>query len=42
MPAFMRRIHRDEAYIAKLAAAVNQFNDELDALTDRIKAKQGS
>ena len=40
MPALLRRVHRNEDYIAKLAAAVNQFNDELDALTDRIKARQ--
>jgi hypothetical protein len=36
MPTFLRRVYRDETYIAKLAAAVDQFNNELDALTDRI------
>lgn len=40
MPTFLRRVYRDETYIAKLAAAVDQFNDELDALTDRVMARQ--
>ena len=40
MKAFIRRVHRDESYIARLAAAVNQFNNELDALTERVRSLQ--
>jgi hypothetical protein len=38
MPPFIKRAHRDEAYIAELSAAVDQFNDELDAVVERINA----
>ena len=37
MPTFIRRVHRDAAYIANLAREVRQFQEELDALVDRIK-----
>jgi hypothetical protein len=36
LPIFVKRIHRDEAYIAKLAAEVAAFNDEMLALIERI------
>lgn len=32
MPKFIKRLQRDEAYIAKLKVEVAEFNDELDAL----------
>jgi len=38
LPLFVKRVYRDEAYIKKLADAVEQFNAELDALVSRIKA----
>lgn len=38
MPHFVIREHRDEGYIQKLAEAVDQFNEELDALVARIRA----
>jgi hypothetical protein len=37
MPPFVVRAYRDEAYIAKLAAAVEAFNEELDALVSSIR-----
>jgi hypothetical protein len=37
LPLFVKRVYRDEAYIKALAAAVDQFNDELDALVERIR-----
>lgn len=37
MPKFTQRITRDEIYIAKLASAVDQFNDELAGLVERIR-----
>lgn len=39
MPAFLRRVYRDETHIAVIATAVNQFNEELDALVERIGAR---
>lgn len=38
LPLFVKRVCRDEAYIKTLAAAVDQFNDELDALVARIRS----
>ena len=38
MPPFIKRAYRDEIYIAKLARAVDDFNDELDALVEKIRA----
>jgi predicted phage-related endonuclease len=32
MPKFIKRVERDESYIARLKTEVAQFNDELDAL----------
>lgn len=36
LPLFCVRVHRDETYIKKLAGEVERFNDELEALVDRI------
>ena len=38
MPRFIKRAGRDEAYIANLATAVDQFNFELDAMVQKILA----
>jgi hypothetical protein len=38
MPTFVKRAYRDEAYIAEIAAAVDQFNDELAAMVERIRS----
>lgn len=37
LPLFVKRVHRDDAYIATMAAAVDQFNDELAALVETIR-----
>jgi hypothetical protein len=40
MPApHIKRVYRDEAYIAQLAAAVDQFNAELEGIVAAIRAK---
>lgn len=39
LPLFVVRVHRDETAIKELAAAVDQFNDELAELVDRLRAK---
>lgn len=38
LPLFTTRVHRDEEYISSLSSAVDQFNDELGALVDRIRS----
>jgi hypothetical protein len=38
LPLLVVREQRDEAFIAKLAEAVDQFNDELSELVERIRA----
>lgn len=38
MPLFVSRATRDEAYIRELASAVDAFNDELDAIVERVRA----
>lgn len=38
MPPFHTRAERDESYIAALAIAVKEFNEELDALVARYKS----
>lgn len=38
LPLFVKRVHRDEAYIAEIATAVDLFNDELAALVEQIRA----
>jgi hypothetical protein len=37
LPLFVKRAHRDPAYIRTLAAAVSQFNEELAEIVDRVK-----
>jgi len=37
MPLFVKRITRDEVYIAKLMRAVDEFNEELDSLVEKVK-----
>lgn len=37
-PLFTKRAGRDEAYIRSLASAVAQFNEEADALVERIRS----
>jgi hypothetical protein len=41
LPLHVHRTHRDEEYIAKLAAAVDQFNDELTEMVERIRGMAG-
>ena len=41
MPPFIKRAYRDEVYIRQLSNAVDQFNEELATLVDRIKAYGG-
>jgi hypothetical protein len=38
LPLFVTRVYRDEKYIADLAKAVDQFNEELAALVARIRS----
>lgn len=37
LPLFVKRLYRDEKYITKLSNEVDQFNDELAALVERIR-----
>jgi hypothetical protein len=37
LPPFIKRAYRDEAYIAELAAAVDQFNAELAETVERVR-----
>lgn len=37
LPLFVKRAYRDEAYIAKLSSAVDQFNEELAGMVERVK-----
>ena len=41
LPLFVTREYRDEEYIAKLASAVDEFNDELAHMVERIRAMGG-
>lgn len=41
LPLFVIREYRDEEYIKALAAAVDEFNDELAATVERISKMQG-
>jgi len=38
LPLFVTRVTRDEEYIKQLSAAVDQFNEELAAMVERIRA----
>lgn len=40
LPLFVVREHRDEEYIAKIAAAVDEFNDELAHTIERVRHLQ--
>jgi len=40
MQASLKRVFRSDEYIKNLAIAVDKFNDELDSLVERIKARQ--
>lgn len=40
LPPFVKRVYRDEPYIAQLAAAVSQFNAEMDDLQARVVPQQ--
>lgn len=37
LPLFKKRVHRDEKYIAEIAAAVNAFNEELAVVVESIR-----
>ncbi len=37
LPLFVKRVYRDEAYIKTLSDAVDRFNEELDAMVERIR-----
>lgn len=37
-PPFIKRAYRRDAYLAHLSQAIDQFNDELDAIVERIRA----
>lgn len=37
LPLFVKRAHRDEAYIKTLSEAVDAFNDELSAVVDSVR-----
>jgi hypothetical protein len=41
LPLFVTRTYRDEEYIAKLAAAVDEFNDELAQMVERVRSLGG-
>jgi hypothetical protein len=41
LPLFVTRAYRDEEYIAKLSASVDEFNDELAQTVDRIRTLGG-
>lgn len=40
LPPLILTVHRDEAYIAQLAKAIDAFNEELDALVNSIRTYQ--
>lgn len=39
MPLFVKRLHRDEAFIQKLATEVDRFNAELDDVVSQIRQR---
>lgn len=41
LPLLVVRVYRDDEYIAKLAAAVDQFNDELAEMVERVRRMGG-
>lgn len=42
MPRFVKRAFRDEAYIADISAAVDQFNAELQEMVEKIRRYGGA
>ncbi|MPZ36639.1 MAG: exonuclease [Rhizobiales bacterium] len=42
MPRYVKRTYRDEAYIAKINAAIRQFNDDLDELVAWLRQRQAA
>lgn len=38
LPLFVKRAYRDDGYIATLAGAVTQFNEELAAMIERVRS----
>lgn len=42
LPPFVKRIYRDEQYIAQIAAAVSQFNAEMAELMVRVQPQQAA
>lgn len=42
MPSLIKRMYREEGLIGKLRSEINQFNDDLDALVERIRSYQVS
>lgn len=38
MPVFIKRAYRDEPYIAEMSKAIDQFNDELAAMVERVRS----
>lgn len=42
LPPLVKRVYRDETYIATLSAAVDAFNEELDAVVESIRRYNGS
>lgn len=41
LPLLVKRVPRDDGYIATLSGAVNEFNDELQAIVDQIRRYGG-
>ena len=41
MPFFVKRLHRDEEYIAKLAKEVDRFNEQLSAMVEAVRSYSG-
>jgi len=42
LPMFAKRVFRDEAYIKKLAAEVDRFNNELADLVEKIRSRKAA
>jgi hypothetical protein len=41
LPLFVKRVYRDEVYIAQLAAEVDRFNTDLDVVVERMRRRMG-
>jgi hypothetical protein len=39
MPLFVKRVHRDELYIQRLATEIDRFNAELDEVVAQIRRR---